>query len=482
MIGFNNIQVELKIKYCHFCKMKNSVLFLLAKSFSPIELREVRKFLASPFFNQREDLILLFEYVLKTDTPQKEQAWEAMYPSPIPYSEKNMRLLMSYLHRLLEQYLAIKFSTKNELDNRLNLTLAYQERGMNEAFEKSVKRLEKNIGKQSLRNSHIHEIRQRLQWEIYQNDTAKNPTDASPLKKLAERVDTQYISQRLRVLCMEVAQGHVYSSENQSDRELQIIQLAEVEKWKDEPAIAYYLSCYRMLRQPEVEAHFQDFKSLLVESNGQFTADEIRELFTHAVNFCIRRINRGEEKYSHEALELYQSALESGYLTEGRELTRFTYHNIVAAGLQTGALDWVEHFLHEHKKSLARRYRESSFSFNLARLEYTRRNHDAVLELLQKANYRDPLLNLAAKTLLLKTYHDLDEYDLLQSHLDAMRNYIRRKRVIGYHRTNYSNIIKYSERLLRVNFSDKKEVENLKETMINEKVLTERKWLLGRLE
>lgn len=461
--------------------MKNSDLFLLVKSFSHIELREVRKFLASPFFNQREDLRRLFEFLVKNDDPQKEEAWTAANGKPAGFSDQKMRLLMSYLLRLLEQYLSIKEATADELDNRLHLTLAYQRRRMPEAFDRNVRKLENALRKQPLRDAHYQQLRHRLQWERYQNDTARNPTDAAPLRHLAETADLAYLSSRLRVVCMEVAQGGIYSADFQNDIEKQIIQLTERTAWEGTPSIAYYLSCYRMLRQPENEENFQQFKSLLLSAEGKFSDEEMLELFTHAVNFCIRRINRGERRFSHEVLELYQSALTDGYLLDGGVLDRFAYHNIVAAGLQTGELDWVGDFIHGHKNHLPRRYRESSFSFNLARLEYARRNHGAVLELLQKANYRDLLLNLAAKSLLLKTYHDLDEYDLLQSHLDAMRNYIRRKRVIGYHRTNYLNLVRYTERLMRVNFLDKKEVEKLRKAIEKEEVLTEREWLLGRL-
>ncbi len=41
--------------------MEKSTLFRLIHSFTPVELRELRKFLHSPFFNQRRVLIDVFE-------------------------------------------------------------------------------------------------------------------------------------------------------------------------------------------------------------------------------------------------------------------------------------------------------------------------------------------------------------------------------------------------------------------------------------
>jgi hypothetical protein len=195
-----------------------------------------------------------------------------------------------------------------------------------------------------------------------------------------------------------------------------------------------------------------------------------------------RGLNAGNNRFFREAFDLYRAGLEEKHLLEDGMVSRFTYHNVVAIGLWLGELEWVRYFIGEYKNRLEKRYRESSFSYNLARLEYESGHHGYVLELLQKANYRDPLLNLAAKTLLLKTYIDLHEFDLLQSHLDAMRNYIHRKRVIGYHRTNYLNIIRFAEKAMRLSVGDKKETAALREAVQQEKVLTEKAFFLKILE
>jgi hypothetical protein len=59
-----------------------------------------------------------------------------------------------------------------------------------------------------------------------------------------------------------------------------------------------------------------------------------------------------------------------------------------------------------------------------------------------------------------------------------MHNYITRKRVIGYHRANYLNIIRYATRLLSLNFSSKTEVEKLRAAVMAEEHLSEKEWLL----
>ena len=443
--------------------------------------RELRKFLSSPFFNTREDLVQLFDYLITEKDPTKEKIWRRLFPTT-PFDDQKLRLLTSYLHKLLEQYISIKEGTRDDLSNQLFLAEGYRRRGLTGPFERTRKSLEKRLAEQPLRNAHFHLLEHRLRWEQYQINTAEDPSESGPLASLTKSMDLFYLSSRLRLICLGAAQRGVYQSGGQKGMEEEVVSLAEQAAWRDLPAIAIYLHAYRMLNQPERETHFQKLKKLLLETTGQFSVEEMRGLYLLTINYCIRRLNEGEKRFFTEVLELYRSGLSNGFLFENGVLSRFTYHNIVAAGLQAGELDWVNNFMHEYKNALERKYRESSFSFNLARLEYTRRRYDAVLDLLQKANYRDPLLNLAAKTLLMKTFYELDEQDLLQSHLDAMRNYIRRKRVIGYHRANYLNLVRYTEKLLRIRFSDKAAVRAFQAEVSSADPLTEREWLLARLE
>lgn len=461
--------------------MNNTHLLELIQAFSPIERREARKFLLSPFFNTREDLVQLYDYLLKEPAPSREVAWQRLFPGE-PFDDQQLRLRMSYLHKLLEKYVAFSEWEDDRLGVQARLAAGYRRRGLLTPFERARRKLAQEMDRQPLRDARFHQLQYRLQWEQAQAATAENPTEPIPVQDLAQSLDAWYLSSRLRLICLSAAQQGVYASGARQGIDAEIVALAERGPWRELPAIAIYLHAYRMLGQPAEEGHFQPFKTLLLESAGRFSGEEIRGLYLMAINYCIRRINGGEKGYFREALDLYKPGLENGFLLENGVLSRFTYHNIAAAGLQSGELDWVNRFIHDYRNALERRYRESSFSFNLARLEYARGRYGAVLELLQQANYRDPLLNLAAKTLLIKTFYELGEEDLLQSHLDAMRNYIRRKRVIGYHRSNYLNIVRYAERLLKLNMDDKKAVSDLRNEISGEGILTEREWLMECLE
>jgi hypothetical protein len=250
------------------------------------------------------------------------------------------------------------------------------------------------------------------------------------------------------------------------------------------PAIRIYYYCFLALKEPTQVAHFELFRKGILEFAQLFEAADIRDLYLMATNYCIKKHNDGDENFARQGLELYKKALSEGFLLENNILSRFTYRNIVTWGLLFKEFDWTEDFIQNYRNRLERSYRDSMFSFCSARLEYSRKNYKAAMLLLQKAEYRDTLLALAAKTILMKIYYELDEFEALDAQLSSMRAYLKRNRVLGYHKTNYLNIINYTKKIsesVTLNIGKSAARQALREAIEKENILTEKEWLLAQL-
>lgn len=460
--------------------MQNSRLIRLIRSLGTVERRNARYFLQSPLFNTRKDVLPLFDWLCRVEAPDKPAAWAALHPGR-PFDDTHLRLQMSYLNRLLEMFLLVQGVNLKIPEAQLHLAGIYRKRGLNGHFDRTIQAFGKSIEQQPLRNEQYYTRLRHYHLEQYESAVRKNPAASEPLKEFAYSTDVLYLTTRLRMICLEISQHNVYQSGETDSLHRDVIALAESRDWSALPAVATYLAAIRMMQGSDLNTDYHAFMRNVTAGSTHFSQEEMGEFFTFAVNHCIRRINDGDKEMEHELFALYQRGLEAGHLFENDgTLSRFTYHNIVAAGLRCQALDWVDQFIHQYNPYLERAYREGALSFNLARLEYARKRYDNVQQLLQKANYHDPLLHLAAKTLLLKTYFTLGEFDLLYAHLDAMRNYIHRKKVLGYHRKNYLNIIRYTELLLQ-NGHDRREGAALRLRIEHEPVLTEKEWMLAQL-
>jgi len=466
--------------------MQTSKLIQLFSTLSSYDRRAFEKFLHSPYFNQRADMVHLFEILDATPVAdlEKEQVFTQIFPNQ-PYDDQQFRLLMSYLFRLLEQFLLQETLQTEafESERQLILLAAYRKTQVARLYAQQLRKAEKMLEQSDLRHAEFYYQNYRLQVERFRRISTEKPSGELNQQELSDTLDVAYIALKLRQACLLLSQQAVYevSLEYQANLLPEILRYVEQADLVQIPAIGLYYFCYQMTQEAEAEPYFHRFKKELLEKSDLFPAGEIRDLYLLAINYCVRQINEGKARFYHEVLDLYKGGLRGEYLLENGILSRFTFHNIVTAGLRTSEFDWVEQFIQHYRKALERPHRESSVSYSRAQLAYSRRNFDKALALLQKFNYRDVLFNLGAKTVLLKIYYELDEYDLLLAHLEAMEKFIRRKRVLGYHRSNYLNIVTFTKRLMQLNIFDKAAVEELRKAIEAEEILTEREWLLEQL-
>jgi hypothetical protein len=462
--------------------MSNPKIIQMLQTMDRIEIREMNQFLRSPYFNQREDVIRLFEELTRTKTFEKEALFAAVYPDR-SYRDRDFHLVVSYLLKLIEEFFAVHDFRSQSLKVQQSLLQSYRRRHLTTHFRHTARRLQKELDRQPLRDTYYYAHLRDLTWEQYQEEVATSPSGQLPWDQLMDSTDIAYFAQKLRQACLLSAQQAVYSAEYDVHESLQAIFFPYIQRQNllQYPVIALYYYGYWVLYEPEQTDYFQSFKSLLFEHSDQFSHQEIRELYLIAINFCVKKVNRGERAYFQEMHALYQKGLELEILLENQQLSRFTYHNIVASALQIKAYDWAFTFIHDYQQYLEPSYRESSFRYNLARLHFEQQGYDKALSLLHGATFQDILLHLAAKTITLKIYYALHEFNLLDSHLHAMNRFIRRNKVLGYHRKNYLNILRFTKKLIALNPYDKSAVAQLHSAIQSEPILTEKNWLLQQL-
>lgn len=458
-------------------------ILITINAFSKGEQRRFSQFLQSPIFNQRPDVIKLYDFLLenRVDTVVKEQFF-GIVPAEKPYSAQQMRLLMSYLQKLADQFLALEQWQNTAGAVESATTQAYREKGLDRHFQDALKLAKQALERQTLRNSDYYVRQGTLLWEEARYNSLRHPEDEQYLIQLSGNSDLIWLVQKLRYLCLHTAYRARYNSSQSLSLRSEVDLILERFAIEDIPAISTWYYCLKMLEASDAAEHFGRFKVALLQQDQVFNADEVRDLFLFAINYCIRKVNEGQTDYFHDILDFYKDGLIKGHLFDKEVLSSYTYYNIVAAGLHTREYAWVEDFIHRYRNTLERHYRDSAFNFNLARLEFARKNFDAALACLQHTNYHEPLLNMAAKTIALKIYYIQNEYDVLHAHLEALIKYIRRKPGLGYHRNNYLNLARFTQKLIALNWNDKSEVLALKQKIESEKVLTEREWLLEQVK
>jgi hypothetical protein len=462
--------------------MQNTLVFEIIAQFSKAEQRDARNFLASPFFNQRQDVRLLFDFLAKQPTPpSREAAWEAAQPGQ-PFDEQQFRLLLSYLLKLVEQYLVQKERQREPLDEGHLLLASYRRRKLPRHFEKAQKAIAKQAENQPLRHPSFYLEAHFAENQNYLHLLESGRTKELNLQAVEDQLTTAMLAMKLRQACLLRSHQAVFNTSYRIDLLDEIIALANESAYRDSPAVQVYRLCYLALFGEEGERHFSDMKRALFDFGNCFPTDEIASLYLMAINFCIKKINANQRAYLREALDLYKQGLKTGLLLEGGQLNHFAYNNIVGIALRLpDEWQWAEHFVEEYRSYLEPAAQEAAFSLNAARLAFAKRRYDDALLHLQRADYKDFINGMAARILQLKIYFEKQELELLDAHLRTLRMFIRRNKRMGYHHLNWSNIVHFTQKLLEMNPFDEGQRAALRSAIEAEEVLTEKEWLLEQL-
>ncbi len=178
---------------------------------------------------------------------------------------------------------------------------------------------------------------------------------------------------------------------------------------------------------------------------------------------------------------MYRSGLTANIFFVDGILSRWSYTNIVAIGLRLGELNWVKDFIEKYKIYLEIGFQESMYAYNLARFYFVKKEYKKAMSLLLQAELDDVLINVSGKVLLLKMYYELNEFDALESLLSSFKIYLRRNKVISYHKTHYMNIVNFTIELMKLNPYDKESRKRLREKIEGTKSLAEKEWLLEQV-
>lgn len=465
--------------------MENTRLWQSVKTLSAREQNALRKFVASPYFNQRRDLQLLLDTLLasikKDQIPSQPEIWSVLFPDQ-SFQQVQLRLLMTYLQRLIEQFIIVETSLAEPTWGKRKLVEFWSQKGSEDLHQKALQKAEQSLSKGAVRNADYFFDRYRLSMERYRVNYRQRPEAGSDQQSVDWNFNVAFIAMKLRQSCLLLAHEQVYQRGYTTTLLEPLFAYIQEYELLEIPCTAIYWHGIQMLQNPEQEQHFQSFKKLLLETSHQFPKNEVRDLYLLAINYGIRQVNDGKPNFFYDIMDFYKDGIQQGYLLDNGKLSRFTYHNIVSVALKIDQSDWAEAFIAEWTPRIERAYRERMESFNRAKIAYYRQQYQEAIPLLQRSNYHDPLLNLGARTLLLKIYYELEEFEALHSHLDAFQTYLLRKPELGYHRANYRHLIHYTRKLLGLIPGDKKALESLQKRITSEKILTEKEWLLKQIE
>lgn len=466
--------------------ISNTRLHSLLRQLSPAEWKSLEKMALSPYFNTNEKLTELCRhlrscYLEIRVIPSRESIFRQLFPGE-EYDDLKMRQLLSYLHRLGLRMLAISEWEADPQQEKQALAAALRNKRLDKHFQRNQQAIKKDLTDQPFRHAEFYSRLYAWEQEEYQFRAGRQRHKELNLQSVSDNLDVYYLAEKLRQSCYMLSHQAVYKEKYQLGLLEALLDQLKWEAFLAYPAIRTYYYAFRSLSSPEDNRWFPLLKEELLKNSSLFPEKEVRDLYLLAINYCIRRYNQGDPVYLRDELELYQAGLEKEIFLQEGILSRFTYLNITTLALATGDLDWLEGFIPQYRHFLEPDHRESVFCLASARVAYRRKRYGQALQLLQKAYFQDTLLNLSAKMLMLKIYFETQEFDALSAHLDAMRMFLHRKKLLAYHRENYLTTLRFVQKALELPPGDRGAKAKFRKQLEKTDNVAEKAWLLEIME
>jgi len=449
--------------------MRSSKIYSILEHFDKYEQNRFRKYLSSPYFNKDENLIQLFEVLLSDITSKKRQElekidiWRKLNLTK-KYDDVRFRKYCSDLLKLLEGFLSQQIYESNPLHQATYLMDAVSKKKMEKLYNSTMKTARRLSSQQVHKPASYYYYQYEIEKNFYDLlDFEKKRGVRTNMEEIANNLDYFYLAEKLRMYCAVLVQQYFASQEYKLLFIDEILSHIKEINLDEVPPVAIYYQIFLTITQKNEEEHYYKLKELLDQYSLTFPQQEALSLYYFAINYCIQRINLGNQKFSEEFFKIYSDLVDKEIIFVNNELSPWDFKNIIVNALRLGKFEWTEDFIKKYNQKLPEESRENAVTYNLAQLYFYQKKYDDVIQQLSNVEYDDVSYNLNSKTMLIATYYEIDEIIPLYSLFDSFNAYLNRNRKIPEDRKKYyKNLIRYTKKMTKMTPGDTKALERLK--------------------
>lgn len=479
-------------KVAKVSSITNTKVYQVLENFSKIELNRLRKFIASPYFNASEALLVLFDALcdlardLKSGrrmaAPDQEHLWKLLEPRH-PFDSVRMRKYLSDLNQLVQQFIEFEEYSSDKLIRQKYFLSALVARKI-EKFKEQAIRETSTLKKETLvKDGDYHLASFELEKVLYElQEFTYKRGEKTNLEEMNHELDVFYFSTKLKLYTEILSRYNFTKHEYKLPFIDSILNAVKTDPYDHNTYLNIYYLITLTLLYPENLEHYYALKVQIKLISGRLKTIERENVYNSVFNYCTAKINQGNSDFYRECFELYCDYLSEKQLFPDGNLSPWFFKNITTVALNCNELAWVENFIEEYANYIPAEYRENAVSYNKAALFMYKKEYGKVLELLQSVEYEDIKYAIDSKWMMMRTYYEIGEYEALLSLSDSFRIFLqRRKDLPEARKQNYIDLINMVKRLVRVLPGDTKAIEHLKNLIQSKPKLINKKWLLDKL-
>jgi hypothetical protein len=481
--------------------MKKRDIYIILSALNKEELVEFSKLLRSPYFNNQSTIIKLFDYILPYypdfNSPELDdiKLFHVLNPGK-KYNDTVFRKYLSDLTRLAETFLIVNGHKKDKDGDALVLLEEYYRRRINVRYEKTLKRIEKQMQNKSEIGENIYLSKHMLE-EIKINFEVMNEHFPLDIKLL---YNTQFymfnyfvmltINNLIELLNYIPAKklleenNVVVSFIRNFDFSKFINELSHIPEEQLLTVKLNYLNIMLVLK-PEERKYYFEMKELLRKNTEFFSVDSLYIYFTKLNNYCIQLLYSGDDSIITEIFDNLDFALHNKKYLEKIKLnfSFAEYRNALFYSLELGKLDWAKWLVDTFTGYVRHEKRKNLIHYAEAFLLFEKKDYENSLAALSHVEIIKPVIRFDIDLLLTKLYYELEYYDACFSLTDSFAHLVQHSSLFNDNiKKQYHNYLKFYKKLLDVKCGQKKhDAKELYHEITKEKLIKSSRWLLQKV-
>lgn len=481
-------------------KSKSS-LILLILTLTPKEWEGFKDFVDSPFFNKDKKTKTLYQ-LLDKKFPFKRGIYKMdllpalgqkkEYPSDYQLEKKEdgaLRKLMMRFANLLKEYIIYNATKDQETYRQRKLVDYLMSRRQYDLIPGILKKQSRLVEEDAQLNQQYHLNKFLLaEAEFYMLIIMNDQKDTAITQQLINSLLDYSLSMLMTYYSAAFNRETILNLSHAYPLLEPVMDYIHNNQKTISPLARVYFHIFNLIEKKN-PASLVQIKQIM-EDFPEFDITTQRQLYSHLLNFCSKKIRLGTFSYRQEKHKIYQEALSKKIFTSGLYFSAQHFLLIAKNALKLGCFEWAETFVNNYKYDLNPKFESQVFLAKAYTYFYTK-NYEEALACLIKINYsKDFFSILQYRVLWIQIHYENETIDdsLATNALEALRQYLSNEQKMSTRiKSSHLNFMKLTKRLLRlrtqVKYHKKESLIIKLKTDIQETIfLDERDWLLNKID
>ncbi len=481
---------------------KHNILELFG-SFSKDEISRFEKYLSN---NSSMKMLKLYHEIIK-HYPDFDSALMDKNALSVNTSlsgtnnNSTLRDALSELMRITMKYISISNFENNNFESANLVLEELSRRGSTKVLQKKIREAEEYFESNNIIDSRFQYNKYWFDSLVYNFETTNSKIIHKP--KAIEKVDklSELCYTLLNFCIPEIISLHLnakllsekYNVDYTETSLSKIVALIDLKNliriYEDQNPATFklYKLLMDMFENFEKDQYYFRYKDYLAENSRLFSFDEVSFHYNWLISYCIARksASDGYGNFDTELFELYNTFLENRYYVNRKTkyLAVDMFRDILLHALGSENYVWAEEFIVNYCSEIEPDERENLVNFSYAHLYYNSGQTGKALEYYRKIKMDNFIFKYDIKILILKIYTELNYFEEALSEIKAFREFLRNNPMVSASKkTRFGNFVRHLEKLiLYMAGKDSIDVSYLKSKLMKEKSLTQKKWLIDKI-